>query len=436
MAYIKKYSLLFILLNIGIGTFAQGFLSLDSAVAITLKKNYSILIAQNNYQIAANNHTPGEAGMLPNVSLNAGYSGSDNTIDQKYSTGLELNRSGVVSSTINPSLGLTWTLFDGLKMFIAYDQLGLLKDAGMLNVKEAVQSNIAQVVQAYFNIVQQKEYLSVLDSNMALYKEEMDIAQEQYNIGTGSKLNYLQAEVSYNAQRSAYFRQQVSITNAIVALNQLISLPVETTYMVSDTIPINKVLVYDSLKKNMVALNPILQLSQTNIKIAENTLRETDAMRLPTINLGLNYGLSSTQSNAGFALLNQSQGFSGGLTFSWTLFNGSTINIQHKNAELNELSAKYMDSQTQLQENAALLVAFQQYDDNIKILKMDEDNFLIAKENVYVALAQFRIGTSNIVQLQQAQASFATAGSQVVTDRYNAKVSEVQLLLLAGKIVK
>ena len=186
----------------------------------------------------------------------------------------------------------------------------------------------------------------------------------------------------------------------------------------------------------MLAQNPALQLSQTNINVAENTTKEIDAMRLPTLNLGLNYGLSRTQSNAGFALLNQSQGISGGLGLSWTLFNGGIINIQHKNAEINELNAKFSFNQTQIQYNAALLVAFQQYADNIIILKMDEDNFLIAKENVYVALEQFRIGTSNIVQLQQAQISFATAGSQVVTDRYNAKVSEIQLLQLSSQLVK
>ncbi len=432
----RKYVLLFILLASGLISSAQSFISLDSAIAIVLKKNYNVLIAQNNYQMSANNYSPGEAGMLPNISLGAGYNGSDNSIHQNYSTGLEVTKNGVISSTLNPNLGLTWTLFDGTRMFIAYNQLGLFKDEGMLNVKAAMQDNIAAVVQAYYNIVQQKELLTVLDSNMALYKEEMDIAEEQYKIGTGSKLNYLEAEVSYNAQRSAYFRQQVSISNAVVALNQIIELPVETTYSVSDTIPIHRSLVYDSLRKNMIAQNPTLQLSETNIKVAENSLKETDAMRMPTLGLGVNYGLSRTQSTAGLTLLNQSQGFSGGLTLAWTLFNGSVINIQHRNAEINELNAKYMFSQTQIQENALLLIAFQQYADNLKILKMDEENFFVAKENVFVALEQFRIGTSNIVQLQQTQSSFAAAGSQVVTDRYNAKVSETQLLQLAAQLVK
>jgi outer membrane protein len=436
MASYRKYSLFLFLLVISTASFAQSFLSLDSAVAITLKNNYNILIAQNNYQEATNSHSPGVAGMLPIISLNAGYNTSDNSIDQKYSSGLEINKSGVVSSTFSPSVGLTWTLFDGMKMFVAYNQLGLLKDEGLLNVKAAIQSNIADVIEAYYNIVQQKELLSVIDSNLILYKEEMDIAQEKFNIGSASKLDYLQAEVNYNAEQSAYLKQQVNLTNAIVALNQLLEMPVENTYNVSDKIIIGRTLMYDSLKKNMMSLNPTLVIAQTNIKVAENNRKEIEAGHLPVVNLGLNYGLNHTQSNAGFSLYNQSLGFSGGLTLSWVLFNGMNVNIQQKNAELNELNAKFMLSQTEIQADASLFEAFSLYQANMKILKMDEANLLVAKENITIAIQQYRLGTSNIIQLLQAQSSYTAAGSQVAIDEYNAKVCETQLLLLAGQIVK
>jgi outer membrane protein len=433
----KKYILLFIsALWFCSGINAQQIFTLDSAISIVLKNNYNILLAQNAYKTAENNHAPGVAGMLPDISLNAALSGSDNSINQQYSSGLEISKTGAISTTINPYLGLTWTLFDGTKMFIAYKQLGLLRDEGMLNLKATIQDNIASVIEAYYNIVEQKQQLDVDDSNLVVYKEEMDIAQKQYEVGTGSKLNYLQAEVSYNAQNSAYLKQQVAVLTAIVSLNQLLELPVETIYNVRADINIGRELKYDSLNNAASAQNPSLALAKTGIDVARNVTKETDAMRAPTIGLGLDYGLNRVQSNAGFTLLNQSTGLSGGLTLSWTLFNGSIINIQHENAELGELSAKYQYDLTKLQVNATLLQTFKQYEINLKILKMDEDNYTIAKENVNVSLEQFRIGTTNIVQLQQAQESYAVAGSQVVMDRYNAKVSETQLLLLAGLLAK
>ena len=327
------------------GIYAQQTLSLDSAISIVLKNNYNILVAQNNYKMASNSYSPGVAGMLPTLSLNGGasptvYSESYNTIKQNYSTGLTLSKNGAVSSTLSPGLGLTWTLFDGTKMFIAYNELGLLRDEGVLTVKSTIQDNIASVIEAYYNIVQQKQLLAALDSNLAYDKEEMDIANKQFEVGTGSKLNYLQAEVSYNAQNSAYLKQEVSLTNATISLNQLLELPIETSYSVRDDINIGKELIYDSLKNTTSIQNPSLMLAKTGIKVAEDNVKETNAERLPTINLGLDYGFSRTQSNAGFALLNQSLGFSGGFGFSWTIFKGSIINIRHENAELAETNAK------------------------------------------------------------------------------------------------
>jgi outer membrane protein len=424
------------LLLIGSGIHAQRTLSLDSAIAITLKNNYNILLAQNAYKTSENMYTTGEAGMLPFVSLNAGYSGSDNSIDQKYSSGLEISKNGAISSTLNPSLGLTWTLFDGTRMFIAYKQLGLLRDESILNLKASMQDNVASVIEAYYNIVQQNQQLAVDDSNLVVYKQEMDIALKQWQVGTGSKLNYLQAEVSYNSQNSAYLKQQIAVSTAIISLNQMLELPLETSYDVRPDINIERTLKYDSLNNLAATQNPSLAIAKTGIRVAENNTKEVDAMRLPTLSLGASYGLTRTQSNAGFALYNQTTGLSGGLTLSWTLFNGYIINIQHENAQLAELSAKFQYDLTSFQVNAALLENFKQYEVNLKILKMDEDNFLIAKENVFIALAQFRIGTTNIVQLQQAQQSYAAAGSQVVSDRYNTKVSETQLLQLSGELIK
>lgn len=434
--FARKYLLPVILSGLYISSAGQSFLSLDSAIAITLKKNYNILIAKNNYQVAENNHAPGMAGMLPNVSVLAGVALNDNNIDQNYSSGTTISKDGVTSSTLTPGIGLTWTLFDGTRMFIAYNQLGLLRDEGLAAEKMAMEDNVASVIEAYYNIVQQKQLLAVIDSNLALYKEEMDLAEKQYQIGTGSKLNFLQAKVGYNAELSAEMKQQVNVSTAIVALNQVLDEPIDKTYTVSDDITTGKELIYDTLKRNMATLNPNLIMANTNISVAHNALKEVDATRMPSVALNLNYGLSRSEYSAGFTLLNQSLGLTGGFTLSWTLFNGFITNINHKNAELAELNAKFQYDMLEEQTGGALLEAYQQYLINVKILQLDEENFKVAKENVEVAIEQFRIGTSNIVQLQQAQISFSQAGTQVVSDRYTTKVSETQLLQLSGQLIK
>ncbi|NNM95300.1 MAG: TolC family protein [Bacteroidia bacterium] len=416
---------------------AQQLLTLDSAIAISLKNNYNILLAQNTGREAANSYSPGMAGMMPVVSANATYSVSANAINEQFVNGFEINQKGVVSNTVMPYLGLNWTLFDGTRMFAAYDQLRLMRDEGMENLKGAIQDNIASVIEAYYNIVMQKQMVAVNDSNLKVYEQEKAIAQQQYEVGMGSRLNFLQAEVSYNAQYTICLKQQVVVANSIISLNQLLELPLETEYAVSNGMDMGRELKYDSLKNMVQQQNPSLALAKTSVDVAHTNVREANALVFPSLMLNADYGLTRTQSNAGFVLFNQSAGLlGGGLTLSWNIFGGSVVNIKRENAKLEEMNSALQYKLEEVTVNAALMEDYKLYKTNLDILKLDEDNFKVAKENLDVALAQFRVGTTNIVQLQQAEASYAQAGSQVVTDRYNAKVSETQLLQLAALLAK
>ena len=102
---------------------------------ILVKNNYSIVIAQNESQIAKNDVTRGNAGFLPQVGINAtgGFSNYDTKLE--LATGATVDRKGAKSDNISPGLVMTWTLFDGMKMFTTYDKLKELSAMGELNAK-------------------------------------------------------------------------------------------------------------------------------------------------------------------------------------------------------------------------------------------------------------------------------------------------------------
>ena len=53
-----------------------GILSLEEAITIGLKNNYSIQIAGNDSKIATNNNTLGNAGFLPSLNISSFSTGS------------------------------------------------------------------------------------------------------------------------------------------------------------------------------------------------------------------------------------------------------------------------------------------------------------------------------------------------------------------------
>jgi outer membrane protein len=102
---------------------AQDTLTLQSAIEMALRQNYSIQIARNQSDIATNNNTIGNAGFLPSVTAAAVASSSNTSIRQEFNNGNTINRAGAAASAVAANVALSWTIFDGLKMFATRDRL-------------------------------------------------------------------------------------------------------------------------------------------------------------------------------------------------------------------------------------------------------------------------------------------------------------------------
>ena len=135
-------------------------------------------------------------------------------------------------------------------------------------------------------------------------------------------------------------------------------------------------------------------------------------------------------------MLNQSNGFNYGLSLSWNLFNGFSVNRQVKNAKLLYESSDFRIKDKQLQVSAALEKALRDFSNNVSILVLEEENILLAKENLEVTFERFRNGLSNTRELKNAQLSFQNAEMRLVQTQYAAKVSDTELMRLNVESLK
>ena len=418
-------------------SFAQSSqLTFEQATEIALKNNYNISIAKNLEKEAKNANTLGNAGMLPVVSINASGTQANNAIKQEYSTGTSLDRNGIISKNISTGANLTWTVFDGLKMFATKEQLAVLESMGMLNTKVQIENTLVQLINDYYNIVMLKQMIKGLKENMAVSEERLKIAQKKFDIGNASKVDLLQAKVDLNSQKAALIRENTLLSDAKETLNQLLILPVDKDFEVADTIPLLNDYKYEDLKNAITTKNSDLLFAQRNIDNYKYIVKETRGNYYPKLNLNANYIFSRAENAAGLTLLNQNLGLNFGFTASWTVFNGfnnaNLIKNQKLDVENSVLAYESLKTQTQLN----LIKAFKKYNDDLSVLTLQEDNKKLAKENLDIALELFRVGTTNSIQLQTAQQSFIDSINQLADARYNAKISETQLLKLSGGVVK
>ncbi|TAM96043.1 MAG: TolC family protein [Chitinophagaceae bacterium] len=415
---------------------AQQLMTLDEAITIGLKNNYNILMAKNQEAAAAVDYQYAFGAFLPTINGSASKTWSTESVSQKYSNGNKVERNGAKSGQTALSANLNWTLFDGLKVFATKDKLKAIEEAGTLTVKNQVVNTIAQIIQSYYNIVQQKEQLASIAEQMSISEERVKIAKNEFTSGLGSKIDLLQAQVDLNSQKAAYLQQQTLIEESKASLNQLIAISVDNEYSVSDSIPVDTSLNYISIKQVALANNPGLLLAKKNIDISQLALKEVQRSRLPTISFNSSYAFSSNNSEAGFFLLNQTRGLNYGFSASVPIFQGFLHNQQAKNAQLNIAYSQLSLQNQQSLVSVELRNAYKSYEYYIKAIRLAEENLTVAEENVNVNLAAFQQGQVSSLEVKEAQQSLAEARFTLISARYNAKLAETNLLMLKGDIVK
>jgi outer membrane protein len=415
---------------------AQEILSPQDVVTIGLKNNYSINIAKNSQEIAENNATLGNAGVLPTLDATGSASKSINNTSQKYSNGASIDVNGVDSKNYAAGINLNWTIFDGLKMFASLDQLKELQKVGESSYKLTVEQNINDILSTYYDIVRQKQVLESTQRSVAISEERLKITQSQKDVGSASKFDVLRAQVDLNGDKSSLMNQELTLQQAKTKLNQLLGRDVKTIFDVIDTIDVKTDLSYDDLFSVTMQNNNQILLARQNKNVAESQLKLERSDLLPVISLNLGYNYSRSESGAGFFISSNTAGITYGISASLNLFNGLNTKRRIENAEVSIESSELAFKQIQDQIKANFENTFLKYKNSLQLVKLESENYNAAEENADIALEKLKVGSITPVDFRQVQLDLMNAKSRLLSAEYDAKTSETDLLQISGQLVK
>ena len=431
---IKLYLSILCLTSFGVVK-AQEKLSLKQAVIIALENNYSIKLSNNQSEMIKNNVSYGNAGILPVVTGNLTDNNRVETSEVDLASGQTRNASNAKTSNINYGVGLNWRIFDGFQMFANYERLQELQKLGDLNAKLTVQTTIADVIEAYYNLVTQQKQLEATQTALEVSRIRIKNANSRYKIGKGSKLELLAAKVDLNADTTQLLRQEDLIRSGKIRLNQLLARDLKTAIILEEDLNIDKGLVYDQLKALSDTQNPDLQTAIVNQKISALNLKQIKGARYPVIALTSGYNFAnSTSPPTGFALRSSSRGLNYGFTASVNIFNGFQQNRLEKNAKLEIEASKYNLDFTKQNIDAQLLTAYQNYQTNLQLIFLEESNVAVAKENLDITLEKYRLGSIVPLELREAQRNFIDANARYANALFLTKIAEIALKEITGTI--
>jgi len=420
--------------------YAQQQISVEEVILTSLQKNYDIQLRQNDAIPAHYEDRLSFGVLLPRLNGQGATVSNNNNNRTITASNVETIRTGVKSDNINGSLQLVWTLFDGTKMFATRKRLNETAELSELVIKDQINNTVAQVINTYFGIVREKQQLKAIGEQIGVSEERVKLAEKKLQVGTGGKPEYLQAKIDLNAFRTAALQQEALIIQLKQQLNLLLGMDLPDQYDVSDSIPIQLDLrVYD-FEGSFEKTNRTLLAAKKSIDIANTTLLETKALQSPVFNFTSAYNFSKTENNLATSavslLYTRAKGYNYGFSLSMPILNGfnTRTSIQRAQTSVQRQLINYNQQKSVAQ--VGIRNAYINYDNARQTLVIEEENIVLAKENVFIALEGFKRGVTTFIELRTAQQSMQEAYNRLIAVRYRAKVAETELLRLQGVLVQ
>lgn len=433
-----KHNILFIFLLFGaLSVNAQEILTLEQAVEKTLNNNLNIKVFRNNIAVAENNTNMGNAGMLPNVTLNGATNYSSNNTKLEFAGNIApVEQNGAQSTSNNLSVNLNYTLFDGLAMFYNYDILKASKSQTEIQTRLNIENTLLQVIAAYYEMARLQNQMKIGKEALAISKERYRRAKTYNEFGGSSKIEFLSAEVDLNTDSSAFLNAELAWVNSRRNLNFLMGVENDLMYKVEEDVTLNKDLQIENLFDKAKQNNAGVMNAEYNILISEKQLKTTKSTLLPTIAANASYGYSGSNNEVGIVLSNQNTGFNAGLSLTYPLFRGGTQSTQRQNAQIQLENATLQKELAEKQLVRDLNNAFSTYQNAIHVVELNEKNLGTSKLNFNRTKELYDLGKVTNTQFREAQLNFARTKSTLVNSSFQVKLAEADLIRISGSLLE
>ena len=433
MTPLKNIIIIFFLTT-GQGLMAQPPLTPDDAIKITIENNYDIKVAQNNIAIAKQNTGRELNGYNPIVNASAGSNASFGGSSQKFSSGNEATVSNAFNWGANASVSANYTLIDKTRD-ITLGQLQEVVQLTNLQLRQTIENSVLQVLINYYELARLTQNRRVLGETIEVSKQRLQRAQYQYDYGQGLRLNILNAEVDIKRDSINLINIDAQIATTKRLLNITMGREVNAPIAVDTLVVYQEKLTLAKLLEDAKNQNIAVQLLNKNLDITAIDFDIIEATKRPTLGANASYNFNFSDNASGsFIDLSNSRGLSAGLNLNWNLYDGGQRKAQKDITRINIESQTIQKQQLLQQLEGNVTNTWTAYQTALLILQTEENNITTSQLNFQRTQEQFKLGQVISVEFRQAQLNLLNAKMNYNTAKYNAKILEVQLMQLVGRL--
>ncbi|WP_254411223.1 TolC family protein [Dyadobacter diqingensis] len=409
-------------------------ITLDEAISIALKNSLEIQIAKNDVEANTLLNNYGVAGGLPTVNANASNTEQIQNITQELQTGAGTKRRGAEGNNTSAGITASLLLYNGKRVVATKKRLAELQYQSSEVLNSQIQNTIAAVMTSYYDVVRQLSYINTVKFSIAASQKRLEIIEVRKTAGMANNADLFQAQIDLNTLNQTLITQQLAVDVAKSELLRLLALDPKSPVAIKDTILVEQGLQIDNVLDKLAA-NADIKAAENQIRISELIVKETAALRYPTVRLNLGYNYTRNQSTAGFTLLNKVTAPSAGVTLAVPIYNGGAFKRQQQAAQINSSSAKTQKQILVRDYSAQAVKMFQTYQSSLEQLESQKANYKLSQQLLDLTLQRFQLIQATIIDVREAQRSFEEAGYRLINLNYAAKSSEIELKRLTNTLM-
>jgi len=416
---------------------AQNSISLEKALAITIKENIDIKIKTTELDWVKNYEKVGVLGVLPIIKVNGAASGNTGSSSIEFATEdfPEINDADSESKSIIGNVEISYSLFGGLASVYTYQKLKKQSDLKSTELLMKIEQVLLNTAKQYYDIAYLQEENKILYELLEVSKERYSRVKIQNEFGNASKLDLLAAEIDLNKDSVTVMNSDYQLKAAKERLNQTLNRDLSTDYAVESYVEINKDLNYSELLELTNQNNSNILFHQYLIEITRKDKKINNTSIFPSVSVSAQYGYNQNESNTSIILDQSNIGLTGFVNLSWDIFDAMARKRIAQNTQIeiesNELKLESIKKEIQKEFN----VTYQQYENNIKLIEIETRNNEASERFFQRAKNQFFQGQLSRSDFRLAQVDLSISKNRLNQSLFMAKIAELNLYRLSGKII-
>ena len=416
---------------------AQNSISLEKALAITIKENIDIKIKTTELDQVKNYEKVGVLGVLPIIKVNGAASGNTGSSSIEFATEdfPEINDADSESKSIIGNVEISYSLFGGLASVYTYQKLKKQSDLKSTELLMKIEQVLLNTAKQYYDIAYLQEENKILYELLEVSKERYSRVKIQNEFGNASKLDLLAAEIDLNKDSVTVMNSDYQLKAAKERLNQTLNRDLSTDYAVESYVEINKDLNYSELLELTNQNNSNILFHQYLIEITRKDKKINNTSIFPSVSVSAQYGYNQNESNTSIILDQSNTGLTGFVNLSWDIFDAMARKRIAQNTQIeiesNELKLESIKKEIQKEFN----VTYQQYENNIKLIEIETRNNEASERFFQRAKNQFFQGQLSRSDFRLAQVDLSISKNRLNQSLFLAKIAELNLYRLSGKII-